>query len=67
MKARLIAVLLVAAAATAPIQSADAGPLADALRSKVGTVVFLGKVAKANAVNAIRRGVVRLACLRDHC
>lgn len=57
MKARMLAVLLAATAATAPFQAADAGPLADALRSKLGTAVFLGKVAKANLKDSMRQAV----------
>ena len=48
MKHRIVAVLVLASATAVQIQAADAGPLLDALRSKAGSAVFLGKVAKAN-------------------
>lgn len=48
MKHRIIAVLVLASVTAVQVQSAEAGPLLDALRSRVGSAVFLGKVAKAN-------------------
>jgi hypothetical protein len=57
MKARLLATLLVAAAAVAPIHAAEAGPLKDALRNKLGQAEFVGKVAKAKLKDAIGRRI----------
>jgi hypothetical protein len=57
LKARILATLLVAAAALAPIHAAEAGPLKDALRNKLGQAVFIGKVAKAKLSDAISRRV----------
>lgn len=65
MKSRTLALLLVAAAAASPIHTAEAGPLRDALKNRLGQAVFVGKVAKANLVNAVRKGVTKLACLRN--
>jgi len=67
MKARMLAILLVVGTAAAPFQAAEAGALTDALRNKVGTAVFLGKVAKANLGNAVRRGLRNVVCLRQVC
>lgn len=55
MKARMLAVLLVAGAAAAPVHSAEAGRLTDALRNKAGQVVFLGKVVKGKIQNTLPR------------
>ena len=69
MKFRMLAVLLAVSAATAPIHAADAGPLADALRSRLGTAVFLGKVAKANLIDGSKRFIKNriLPCFRPVC
>lgn len=57
MKARMLAVLLVVGAAAAPVQSAEAGALRDALSNRVGQAVFLGKVAKARFKSTVQRAV----------
>ena len=57
MKARILATLLVAAAAATPMQAAQAGPLKDALSNKLGQAVFVGKVAKAKLKDAIGRRI----------
>jgi hypothetical protein len=57
MKARVLATLLIAGAAVAPIHTAEAGPLRDALSNKLGQAVFVGKVAKAKLKDAIGRRV----------
>lgn len=69
MKARILAVLLLAGAAAAPFQPAEAGPLLDALRNRVGQAVFLGKVAKANLASKVHRVIFNkiLPCFRDVC
>lgn len=54
MKVRILALLVIAGAAASPLQSAEAGPLADALRNKLGQAVFVGKVVKGNLANAVR-------------
>jgi hypothetical protein len=54
MKARIIALLLVAGAVASPIHTAEAGALTDALRNRVGQAVFVGKVVKGNLANAVR-------------
>jgi hypothetical protein len=60
MKHRVFAVLVLASASAVQIQAAEAGPLLDALRSKAGTAVFLGKVAKANLGTAAHRAKVAI-------
>jgi hypothetical protein len=60
MRARILATLLVAAAAVAPIHAAEAGPLKDALSNKLGQAVFVGKVAKAKLKDAIGRRITKV-------
>ena len=69
MKARIVAVLLTLTAATAPLQSADAGPILDALRNRAGQAVFLGKVAKAHLIDGTKHFIKNrvLPCFRDDC
>ncbi len=59
MKTRVSVALLIAAIAVSPLQSAHAGALTDAVRDKLATASFVGKVAKANLKNAIRRVLQR--------
>jgi hypothetical protein len=61
MKHRIIAIVVLASATASQIQTAEAGHLLDALRSKAGTAVFLGKVAKANLGMAAHHVKVAIA------
>lgn len=69
MKPRILAALLAISAATAPIHSADAGPLLDALRNRAGQAVFLGKVAKAHLIDGTKHFIKNriLPCFRPVC
>jgi hypothetical protein len=69
MKARIAAVLLSLAAAAAPLHSADAGPILDALRNRAGQAVFLGKVAKAHLIDGTKHFIKNrvLPCFRTVC
>jgi hypothetical protein len=69
MKARIVAVLLTLTAAAAPLQSADAGPILDALRNRAGQAVFLGKVAKAHLIDGTKHFIKNrvLPCFRNVC
>ena len=69
MKLRILAALLAISAATAPMHSADAGPLLDALRNRAGQAAFLGKVAKAQLIDGSKRFIKNkiLPCFRPVC
>jgi hypothetical protein len=54
MKSRILAIFLVAGAMSSPFHAAEAGPLTDALKNRLGQAVFLGKVVKGNIGNAVR-------------
>jgi hypothetical protein len=71
MKVRILAALLVAGSIAAPYEAANAGALTNALRNKLGTAVFLGKVAKGNLTNGLRhafhKGLDKVICFRTDC
>jgi hypothetical protein len=67
MKARILALIIIAGAAASPFQAAEAGVLTNALRNKLGQAVFVGKVIKGNLANAVRSKLRHAFCFGTVC